>query len=624
MNEGIRHAISQWPLLKRIKLGCAVALLLMTVTILAAILTVVTYEIVYAERIYPGVTFAGLDLGGLSQAEAKEALLRHFGDYQKGQLALRYGQRIWLASFAELGANLDPEATAASAWAVGREGSFLDNLGGQIEALCLGHSISPVLAFDEGTATVYLSRLAREVNRPAREAALVVNDLQVQVIPCQIGREMDVSATQGLVYQRMASEMALEMAPSQDPIDLVVWEIIPTITDVSEVQAQVERMISQPLILTFTEHIISPESASPRELERRWTLDRATIAEMLVLRQIKGEYGEVRWMAGLDQDKLRAYLQDIAQQIDQPVRDARFDFDEKTGQLTPILTSQEGRTLNITETARLVNFQVTTKEREIPLAVEVIRPQVALEDANRLGITELISEGVTYFKGSTLGRLQNIQIAASRFHGIVISPGEVFSFNKYLGEVSAANGYEDSIIILGNRSAVGIGGGVCQVSTTTFRAAFWGGYPIVERQAHGYRVSWYEPPLGLDATVYSPVTDFKFKNDTPHYILVETETDLETETLTFRFYGRNPSRTVEMEGPFEENRVSHGPPIYEEDPTLPQGTTKQIDWAHDGVDVTVYRIVKEGNQVLYRDTFFSRYKPWQAVYLVGTKEESGG
>ncbi len=623
MNEGTRETLFQRTLLKRIKLGCAVALLLITVTILAAILTV-GYEIVYAERIYPGVTFAGLDLGGLSQAEAEQALRRHFGDYQKGQLALRYGQRIWLASFGELGANLDPKATAASAWAVGREGSLPDNLEDQIEALCFTRAIAPVLAFDEGTATVYLSRLAREVNRPAQDAALVINDLQVQVTPSQIGREMDVTAARGLVYQRMASEMALEIAPSQDPIDLVVWEITPTITDVSEVQAQVEWMISRPLVLSFTDHIMTPESAPPREFERRWTLDRAAIADMLVLRQVKGEDGEVRWTAGLDQDKLTAYVQDIAQQIDQPARDALFDFDEETGQLTPILTSQEGRTLNITETVRLVNVRVTTEEREIPLAVEVVRPRVALEDADQLGIMELISEGVTHFKGSSRGRLQNIQIATSRFHGIVVPPGEVFSFNKYLGEVSAANGYEDSIIILGDRSAVGIGGGVCQVSTTAFRAAFWGGYPIVERRAHGYRVSWYEPPLGLDATVYSPSTDFKFKNDTAHFILIETETDLKTETLTFRFYGRNPGRTVEMEGPFEENKVPPGPPIYNEDPTLPEGTTKQIDWAHDGVDVTVYRIVKEGNRVLYRDTFFSRYKPWQAVYLVGTRKESGG
>jgi vancomycin resistance protein YoaR len=216
--------------------------------------------------------------------------------------------------------------------------------------------------------------------------------------------------------------------------------------------------------------------------------------------------------------------------------------------------------------------------------------------------------------------MHNIQVAASRFHGLVIPPGGTFSFNEYLGEVSAATGYEESIIIWGNRSAVGIGGGVCQVSTTAFRVAFWGGYPVTERWAHGYRVGWYEPPVGMDATVYSSQIDFKFVNDTPHYLLIETETDLKAGTVTFRFYGTMTGRTVEMEGPFEANVVPHGPDVYQEDPTLPKGTTKQIDWAHDGVDITVYRIVKESDRILWKDTFFSRYKPWQAVYLVGTGE----
>ena len=127
---------------------------------------------------------------------------------------------------------------------------------------------------------------------------------------------------------------------------------------------------------------------------------------------------------------------------------------------------------------------------------------------------------------------------------------------------------------------------------------------------------------GMDATVYSRQIDFKFVNDTPHYLLIETETDLAAGTVTFRFYSTETGRTVEMEGPFEANAIPHGPDIYREDPTLPKGKTKQVDWAHDGVDVTVYRIVKEGDKILWKDTFFSRYKPWQAVYLVGIGESS--
>jgi vancomycin resistance protein YoaR len=133
-------------------------------------------------------------------------------------------------------------------------------------------------------------------------------------------------------------------------------------------------------------------------------------------------------------------------------------------------------------------------------------------------------------------------------------------------------------------------------------------------------VSWYEPPVGLDATVYSPWVDLKFLNDTSYYLLIETEANTQTGSLAFRFYSTKTGRTVEMEGPFEDNVVPHEEPVYEDDPTLPEGTTKQVEWARDGVDVTLYRIVKEGDEVIAREEFFSRYQPWQARYLVGTKE----
>jgi vancomycin resistance protein YoaR len=485
----------------------------------------------------------------------------------------------------------------------------LKRLWDQGRILWLGHATPFTLLIDEGIGTLYLSRLAREINQPVRDAALVMHDLQVEAVPSQVGREADIAATRQLIYQRIATLTG-------GTVDLVVHQTPPAIADVSQAELDVKWMLSSPLILR------PPDEGNEEGDEIAYTLDQTVLAEMLTLRQVKRSDGQVILTAGLDQAKLTAYLQELAKQIDQPPRDGRLDFDPATGILTPIVTSQDGRSLNITETVRLVNAQAVTDQRQVLLPVTITKPQVATENAESLGIKELISEATTYFKGSSRGRMHNIQVAASRFHGLVIPPGETFSFNEHLGEVSAATGYEESIIIWGNRSAVGIGGGVCQVSTTAFRVAFWGGYPITERWAHGYRVGWYEPPVGMDATVYSPRVDFKFVNDTPHYLLIATETDLEGGTVTFRFYGTMTGRTVEMEGPFEANMVPHDPDIYREDPTLPKGTIKQIDWSHDGVDVTVYRIVKEDDKVLWKDTFFSRYRPWQAVYLVGTGEGS--
>jgi vancomycin resistance protein YoaR len=125
----------------------------------------------------------------------------------------------------------------------------------------------------------------------------------------------------------------------------------------------------------------------------------------------------------------------------------------------------------------------------------------------------------------------------------------------------------------------------------------------------------------MDATIYSPDVDLKWVNDTGQYILVETYVDEEESTVTFNLYGTNPGRTVEMDGPYEDNPAPHGEDVYRDDPTLPKGETKQIEWAKDGLDVTVYRIIREDGVEVRRDEFFSRYRPWQAVFLVGTKEE---
>jgi vancomycin resistance protein YoaR len=592
----------------RISLSLIVLSLIDIVAIILA-LALVTYEYLYMDRIYPGVSIFGTNLGGLNLAEAETVLQQRFQDYQPVKLTLRYGERTWAISPQEVGVSLDAKATAISAYSVGREGSTLKRLWDQGQILWSGQAAPFTLLIDEGIGTLYLSRLAQEINQPVRDAALVVDDLHVDAIPSQVGREVDIAATKQLIYQRIATLTG-------GTVDLVVHQTPPAIADVSQAELDVERILGGPLILRL------PEEGGEEGSEITYTFDQTVLTEMLTLRQLKRDDGRVILTAGLDQDMLMAHLQELAKQIDQPPRDGRFDFDPATGTLTPIVTSQDGRSLNITETVRLINTQAVTNQRQVLVHVTITKPQVATEDAESLGIKELVSEATTYFKGSSEGRMHNIQVAASRFHGLVIPPRGTFSFSEHLGEVSAATGYEESIIIWGNRSTVGIGGGVCQVSTTAFRAAFWGGYPIIERWAHGYRVGWYEPPVGMDATVYSPQIDFKFVNDTSHYLLIETETDLKAGTVTFRFYSTKTGRTVEMEGPFEANVLPHGPDVYQKDPTLPKGTTKQIDWAHDGVDVTVYRIIKEGDKVLWKDTFFSRYRPWQAVYLVGTGEGS--
>ncbi len=207
-------------------------------------------------------------------------------------------------------------------------------------------------------------------------------------------------------------------------------------------------------------------------------------------------------------------------------------------------------------------------------------------------------------------------LSAGKLRSAVIPPGDEFSFNTIVGDVTAENGFVDSVIIVGDRTEVGVGGGVCQVSTTAFRAAFWAGFPIIERVPHSYWVSWYNEP-GLDATIYTPDVDFRFRNDTAHYLLIQPEVDAAAGRITVRFYGTRPDRAVEMMAPVRANLQPAPKPLYVEDATLPAGTIKQVDWGKEGMNVTVNRVITYGDGRVQQDKFVSRYQPWQAVYRYG-------
>jgi vancomycin resistance protein YoaR len=246
--------------------------------------------------------------------------------------------------------------------------------------------------------------------------------------------------------------------------------------------------------------------------------------------------------------------------------------------------------------------------------------------AEKLGITAATSVQNSYFYGSSASRVKNIQTAAGRFHGLLVAPGETFSMAQALGDVSLDTGYAEALIIFGNRTIKGVGGGVCQVSTTLFRTAFFGGYPIVERYPHAYRVSYYEYTrsgnvdtdlAGLDATVFVPVVDFKFTNDTPNWLLMETYVDPQARVLTWKFYSTPDGRHVEWETTGLRNIEDPPEPLYQENEDLKRGEIRQVDWEAAGADVTVTRTITRDGQVISQDEFATHYLPWGAVYEYG-------
>ena len=575
--------------------------LLAVAIVIAGVATLVILELWLSDRIIPGVYVWDVDVGGLTPGEAEELLAASFRYPQDRHPVLRYEDQVWPVDPATFGTRLDVPATVDAAMAVGHQGDLIDRLREQVSVLIDSRLVAPLFAFAPGPGTMFLSQIAQEVNRPLRNATLTLGaDLQVQVMPGQAGREVNLESTRQAVAQRIEEIGGGEL-------DLAVRESEPLLTDLSAVQARVQRILSAPVTLT------SPNLGP-------WTIEPATLAEWLILRPTTGDDGKSTLSVSLDPAHVTRLAQEISLQVERPPVDAQFWFDLESSTLVPVVESEPGQTLDITTTVALIEGAANGDQRTVALPLVPVRPALATEDAPSLGIVELIGEGVTNFSGSSASRVQNIVVGAAQFDGLLIAPGETFSFNHYLGEVTAEKGYEESIIIWGNTTRADVGGGLCQVSSTAFRAAFWAGLPIAERWAHAFRVSYYEPPIGLDATIYSPDVDLKWVNDTGHYILIQTYVDRENSTLTFHYYGTNPGRTVEMDGPYEENSVPHGPAVYRDDPTLPKGQTKQIEWAKDGLDVTVYRIITENGVEVERETVFSQYRPWQAVYLVGTKE----
>jgi vancomycin resistance protein YoaR len=255
------------------------------------------------------------------------------------------------------------------------------------------------------------------------------------------------------------------------------------------------------------------------------------------------------------------------------------------------------------------------------------QPQVSSSTTGaELGITELLWSETSYFYGSSTERIQNIQAASARFHGVFVAPGETFSMGEAMGDVSLENGFAEALIIFGGRTIKGVGGGVCQVSTTLFRTVFFAGFPIVERYSHAYRVSYYEqtasgsvdPRLaGLDATVYFPLVDFKFKNDSPYWILMETYVNVNARTLTWKFYSTKDGRSMTWDTTGPVNVVSAPPPLYEENLEFKKNEMKQVDWAANGADVTVTRTVYQNGNVLFQDRVVTHYEPWRAVCEYG-------
>lgn len=583
------------------KRAILVVAMLLALLAIAAVDSLLALETMYEDKIVPGVRVGNLALGGMTVEEAEEAIKAAYTPFPAPPIKLHAGDLTWEVYPNSLGVHVLAEKMAKKAFAYGHTGPWAQKLRERITAYREGFSVPVEYDFDDGAAEYFLSHVAAQVDSYARPPQVSIKGTKVVVEPGKPGFTMDIDATRKKLYEAFRAH---------DPeVDAVMIRQDPFKADLDVSQKSAEKLLKADLVLTAPEYVT--ETARSNVL----IIPREELAKMIDW-GVRRDGDKVVWIASLDRGSIAAKVNSIADKLKSAPVDARLDFDEAQRKVVVLTPSIPGREVDVKATVDKVLASIDKGVFKVPVVFRMIKPTVDEHDIPKMGIKEVVGEATTSFKGSRPGRIQNIIVSANRFKGLVIPPGGVFSFNEHIGPIDKEHGFVESFIIKGNRTAVGIGGGVCQVSTTIFQAAFWAGLPILERHAHGYIVLWYGKP-GLDATIFTPSVDLKFKNNTGHFLLIKPIVDTRKGTITVKLYGTNPGWKVKIVERKVEDVQPPPPPIYKENPKLPPGTIKQVEWPIKGEKVTVVREVYLNGKVISHDEFVSVYVPWPAMYEYG-------
>ncbi len=310
-----------------------------------------------------------------------------------------------------------------------------------------------------------------------------------------------------------------------------------------------------------------------------------------------GDSIQVSTQTKFDLEKIKQYLQDtIAPDIYREATPVSIDMDE-SGQIFFEGTGHTGRQLDLEPAARMLAYALQNGVTHLTLPLIEVDPEVTInnETLKEMGIVEQVSYGETDFSGSSYNRIHNIDTGFASIQGTVIAPGKDFNFAEALGPVNGSTGYTKELVILGKKTVPDYGGGICQVSTTTYRAIMAGGYDITDRRNHSYLVSYYEPK-GLDATYFEGGQNLVFHNDTDSNIVIQAFT--EGYMAHVKLYGTKTHRDVVMAGPYYSNWRGAPSPVTEVSSTLAPGQTQVVGHAVNGVDVFWERQVTYSNQTM--------------------------
>jgi vancomycin resistance protein YoaR len=535
------------------------------------------FELYHTDRVLPGVTAAGVNVGGLTQPEAVQAL--RDAKLVVPVVAVQAGDQTMRVQAAELGWRLDFDGMAQSAFQVGRNGELLNNVAKRFGG---DKNVSLAAKVDPKTFRNRLSSLAAPFEVSAKDAALVLTQDKYVIREDQDGQGVDFeNAVQAFKANPLLTN--LELSITDVPADVQANSL--------EELANQANSILRPLKLAY------PTPNTGAALARNLSI--AEVANLFFVEKIG---------LRLDEKAIGETLRAVSSRFDQDPRDARYS---RQGANLVRQPSKDGYALKMVEAKKVLAEAVLDPNLpEVQLPVAVTKPKVSTESIPDPKSLALLSSSTTNYVGSSFERVTNAAVAARKLDGYVVPAGETFSFNQAVGDISPETGFVEGLIISGGRTVKGVGGGVCQASTTAFSALYRAGLPVVERNQHSYKVSWYNDVFGLDAAVYYPTLDLKMRNNTPGPIVVRATTS--GASMTVQLYGISDGRKVAVSKARVLRRTPHPPAKFVFNPRLPAGVSKRVDYAVDGFNVNVVRTINGQSESLY-----TAYRPWQEVFEIG-------
>lgn len=541
--------------------------------------------------IFPNISVANVDIGRMNISEA--AKLLESSVTPPSQITLIFEGEEYQIESKNIDLEYDYTSSAIRAYEMVKTGNIFYDTKLKTDILFKPKNLGLIANYNKDKLDSSVSVISGLVSIDPVYPSLIIQNKNVVIKQGSKGSILD----KDFLYSEISKNIAFAKS---DKINLKTNEVDPTLT-----QSETEDLKNK------------ANSLIGKKLEIKSGYDSITKQDkdLIKLLDPRNKFNE------LEMNKLTS---EVSAKFNREPQNAKFEFlpdsNSTGGKVNEFLPAMDGIVVDREKLATLIIESIEGQIFTIEAPVSKTSPTITTDKVNNLGIKELIGRGTSTYYHSIPGRVHNVSLAASRINGTLVAPGETFSFNNTLGDVSKFTGYQSAYVILSGKTVLGDGGGVCQVSSTLFRAVLNAGLQIDTRTAHAYRVGYYEQgsPPGLDATVYSPSPDFKFTNDTDNHILVSAKADSKNYSLVFELYGTNDGRTAEISKPVISSQTAPPPDIYQDDPTLPTGVVKQVEYKAFGAKVNFNYLVTKNGEVLHKKTFTSNYRPWAAVYLKGT------